>query len=664
MAVNLSPLAGAGAQFFTNNGVPLAGGLLYVYNAGTTTPLTTYTSSSGATANTNPIVLDSSGRVPEQIWLTNGIAAKFVLKTSADVQIWAKDNIPTSPQPPIVNDASSVTYDAGASVTAGAFIIGQTYLITSLGSTNFLTIGAASNTVGTYFIATGVGSGTGTADFIRSVQLRLKDSYSIKDFGAIGNGVADDTAAIQAAIDYGVANNVYKITVPTGTYNITAPIRLYDGICFIGDGSRKTIIRKSTNTLGTGSNTARSGTVTDSYAYDDILQLIHPDNEYCYSVQIKGMSLFKTAYTGATTSHAIYYPRAAYLKFEDLWTLNTTHSTYTNDCFVSSLKNIQAQGCVYGFTHANDGTGNGTGTSILFENCYVNFDVATGAQPSLGFNLFGLTYSNLFSCAVDNGNPTVGGITAYFLSSCNTITVSGCGTENSTGRVIYLSSGSATFIGLRTYLYNGSTVATSATVWVESAKLTLIECKFEPLVTAGVQFNLIVNDGADLVEINPELSPSGGNAFTGYTSGAAKTTITGKTITKTDSSGSTVAGYIPTTAGFNAAYTDASDNLTIAGGVKGNSFNTAATGGLTWVAATPYTLFTISTFGTWIVNAWIASSGANYQSCYLVVSDGISATITALKAGASLPITLSGLAVQVTSAANTTGGFYTSLKIG
>lgn len=662
MAVNLSPLAGAGAQFFNNNGVPLAGGLLYVYNAGTTTPLTTYTSSSGVTANTNPIVLDSSGRVPEQIWLSNGIAAKFVLKTSADVQIWAKDNIPTSPQPPIVNDASSVTYDAGASKTAGAFIIGQTYLITSIGSTNFLTIGAASNTVGTYFIATGVGSGTGTADFIRSVQLRLKDSISVKDFGAIGNGVANDTAAIQAAIDYGVANNIYKITVPTGTYNITAPIRLYDGVCFIGDGSRKTIIRKSTNTLGTGSNVF-SG-VTDSYAYDDIIQLIHPDNSYCYSTQIKGMSLFKTAYTSSTTSHAIYYPRAAYLKFEDIWTLNTTYATYTNDCFVSSLKNIQAQACVYGFSHVNDGSNRATGTSILFENCYVNFDVASGPQPSSGFFLYGLTYSNLLSCAVDNGNPTVGGITAYYLQSCNCVTVSGCGSENSTGRVIYLASGSATFIGLRTYLYNGSTVETSATVWVESAKLTLMECKFEPLITAGVQYNLIVNDGADLVEINPELSPSGGNAFTGYTGGAAKTTITGKTITKTNSSGSTVAGYIPATAGFNAAYTDASNNLTIAGSVKASSVNTAGTGGLTWVAATPYTLFTISTFGTWIVNALIPTSGANYQSCYLVVSDGVTATITALKAGSSLPITLSGLAVQVTSVASTTGGLFTSLRIG
>jgi hypothetical protein len=49
------------------------------------------------------------------------------------------------------------------SVTAGSFVIGQTYTITSVGSTNFTLVGASGNTVGVTFTATGVGSGTGTA---------------------------------------------------------------------------------------------------------------------------------------------------------------------------------------------------------------------------------------------------------------------------------------------------------------------------------------------------------------------------------------------------------------------------------------------------------------------------------------------------------------------
>jgi hypothetical protein len=92
MSVNLSPLGGAGWQFFDDNGVPLSGGLLYTYIAGTTTPLATYTSNTGLIANTNPIVLNSAGRPPNQIWLTP-VPYKFVLKTSASVTIWTMDNL-------------------------------------------------------------------------------------------------------------------------------------------------------------------------------------------------------------------------------------------------------------------------------------------------------------------------------------------------------------------------------------------------------------------------------------------------------------------------------------------------------------------------------------------------------------------------------------------
>jgi len=95
MAVSLSPIGGAGWQFFDNNGAPLTGGKLYTYAAGTTTPQATYTTVSGGTAHANPIILDSAGRVPSggEIWLSTGVSYKFVLKTSVDTQIWSADNI-------------------------------------------------------------------------------------------------------------------------------------------------------------------------------------------------------------------------------------------------------------------------------------------------------------------------------------------------------------------------------------------------------------------------------------------------------------------------------------------------------------------------------------------------------------------------------------------
>jgi len=108
MTVNLSALAGAGAQFLDNNGVILSGGKLYSYAAGTTTPQTTYTSASGSTSHTNPIILNSAGRIATgEIWLTAGISYKFVLRTSTDVILVTWDNIDG------INDinASDITVD-------------------------------------------------------------------------------------------------------------------------------------------------------------------------------------------------------------------------------------------------------------------------------------------------------------------------------------------------------------------------------------------------------------------------------------------------------------------------------------------------------------------------------------------------------------------------
>lgn len=94
MSYLLSPLGGAGVQFLDNSGNPLAGGFLYTYVAGSTTPQATYTTSAG-TAHQNPIEFDPYGRVPSggELWLLSGTTYKFVLKTSVGVTIGTYDNI-------------------------------------------------------------------------------------------------------------------------------------------------------------------------------------------------------------------------------------------------------------------------------------------------------------------------------------------------------------------------------------------------------------------------------------------------------------------------------------------------------------------------------------------------------------------------------------------
>jgi hypothetical protein len=182
MAVNLSMLAGAGAQFFDNNGIPLSGGLVYTYAAGTNTPQATYTTSAGSIAHANPIVLDSAGRTPSggEIWLTDAVAYKFVLKTAGASTIGTYDNV--------TGNASGIY--AAFAASSGSSLVG--YIQGSTGS-----------------VAT-------------TVQTKFRESVSVKDFGAVGNGTTDDSAAIQTALNSGAK----VISFPTGTYLINTTLNL------------------------------------------------------------------------------------------------------------------------------------------------------------------------------------------------------------------------------------------------------------------------------------------------------------------------------------------------------------------------------------------------------------------------------------------------------
>ena len=91
-SVNFAPIFN-GWQGSDPSGVPLSGGLVNTYAAGTSTPTATYTDNSGGTANSNPIQLDAGGRPPAEIWLSAGRAYKFVLTDSLSNLLATYDNI-------------------------------------------------------------------------------------------------------------------------------------------------------------------------------------------------------------------------------------------------------------------------------------------------------------------------------------------------------------------------------------------------------------------------------------------------------------------------------------------------------------------------------------------------------------------------------------------
>lgn len=270
MAVNLSPIWGAGAQLFDNSGNVLTGGKIYTYAAGTTTPATTYTSSNGITANSNPIILNSAGRVPYEIWLTDGSVYKFVLKDSNDTLIATYDNliginsnfiaytaqqeIQTATAGQTVFNLTTMNYQPGTN-SLSVFVDGvnqygpgaqYAYVETDSDIVTFVSglhVGAsvkfttAESVSSNYANAAQVTYDPPFTDAVATnVEAKLAETMSVKDFGATGNGVTDDTAAIQAAINAAEAANS-DVVFPPGTY-ISSSLTV-TGITLRGPGTLK-----------------------------------------------------------------------------------------------------------------------------------------------------------------------------------------------------------------------------------------------------------------------------------------------------------------------------------------------------------------------------------------------------------------------------------------
>jgi len=218
MTVNLSSFAGAGWQLFNDNGDPLTGGKIYTYLAGSSSsiPATTYTSSTGDIPHTNPIILDAAGRVPNngEIWLTNGTNYLFIIKDSTDVlTIGTFDYIPG------INDSSDVAALSANLANASDATKGDALIGFRQSSSAGILAGATA----------------------RTVHQKLQELVSVKDFGAAGDGVTDDTLAFQTAVS--AVSGGGAVYVPAGTYVISATIEITSNIKLYGDGYMSQIKR-------------------------------------------------------------------------------------------------------------------------------------------------------------------------------------------------------------------------------------------------------------------------------------------------------------------------------------------------------------------------------------------------------------------------------------
>lgn len=204
-----TPVPNAKAQFFDASGNPLAGGKLYTYQAGTTTPLASYTDATEGVSNANPVILDSAGMA--NVWLGQS-AYKLQLQNSAGSTLWTVDNVYGGS---LLSGYLTAIERAAPSGVAGSDILyadstaHRLKMINNNGAADTV-VGAATTdtltnkTLTTPTITSPVINGTPSGTGIATVTMKR------------GSGAGNYTTAVAAFADIDGTNLSYTVTVPTG----------------------------------------------------------------------------------------------------------------------------------------------------------------------------------------------------------------------------------------------------------------------------------------------------------------------------------------------------------------------------------------------------------------------------------------------------------------
>jgi hypothetical protein len=188
-----------------------------------------------------PVITDTAGQPLEDGFIYIGIANQDPVTNPITVYWDAALTIPAS-QP--IRTLAGYPSRAG---TPAVLYVNSNYSITVKNKNNALVYQSLSTTErygGVVFASDVLYDPAGSNAVQRTVESKLRESVSVKDFGAVGNGIADDTVAIQNAFDYASANNK-SVYVPAGTYNIISAITIntpvFNRFSIFGSGGDTTI---------------------------------------------------------------------------------------------------------------------------------------------------------------------------------------------------------------------------------------------------------------------------------------------------------------------------------------------------------------------------------------------------------------------------------------
>ncbi|MEK9983534.1 MAG: glycosyl hydrolase family 28-related protein, partial [Opitutae bacterium] len=216
----------------------------------------------------------------------------------------------------------------------------------------------------------------------RTVETKLNETISVKDFGAVGDGVTDDTAAIQAAIDsVGSAGAIY---IPDGTYKVTDTITIAQGtsVSIYGESRRGTIINSGLTGVDTGKYVFH-------YQGDDAVTA-----NLCQDVTISTLKI-NALYFGAGIYAEHCFPNFVVKEVEVFKPYN--HGMYFDNCWGASVSDCLVDGDnysrLYGYYFLN-------ANNICMYNCRVYNMQNSGQSTGIGasscenFSVFGGNVEN------------------------------------------------------------------------------------------------------------------------------------------------------------------------------------------------------------------------------------------------------------------------------
>lgn len=224
--VSISPLFNE-AQYFDNDGKPLTGGKIFQYEAGSfTSQQTTYSDENGTIENPNPIILDSSGRTSQTLYLVNGSSYNLVLTLNdgttilkySDYVVGVQPSTQTTPGVEVWNTIAETptyvnptTFLISGVIYPTQFTIGNRVRITyDDTTTSYGTVTAVSFSGGNTRVTLNVDSGTLLSNMAYCAWSSL-----------VQNGITVDSAGVSYKSNISYQNGSVGYEIKTNATNIT-----------------------------------------------------------------------------------------------------------------------------------------------------------------------------------------------------------------------------------------------------------------------------------------------------------------------------------------------------------------------------------------------------------------------------------------------------------